>query len=270
MRERLLENWVRYNQRERLSASLCQALSALGQVVVHSTRHGPMEFGKDVISRDATGTFHAYQLKGNPGGRLTIGQWHEILPQINALMMQPVEPPISTVPTLSTPYLVTNGEVDEEVHAAIRGINGLAAAQRPTLHLIARGQLIGDYLLPIANELWPPSTDVDGRVLGCWSLNGRDFFPPASFHEMLLSALPFDAPPGSATTMSRALFGAAIVNEICLRRYVEAENHVATILGRALFLAAAYSLIEKSALPPPSFKPFMELMWASITEEFIL
>jgi hypothetical protein len=248
----------------------CQALSARDHTVIHSTRHGPMEFGKDIISRDQAGTYHAFQLKGNPGTRLTIGQWNEILPQIHALMHQPVEPPLSPTAVLATPYLVTNGEVDEEVQTAIRGLNAVALAQqRPAPQLINRGALLGEWIGPIANDIWPSSTDIDRNILTCWSLEGADYFPPEPFHQMILTALPFNDPPKSVTRLARALYGAAIINEICLRRYVEANNCVSTIFGRALFLAAAHSLIEKAGVEASSFQSLREIVWASVADDYI-
>jgi hypothetical protein len=201
---------------------------------------------------------------------LGIGQWNEILPQINALMLQPVEPPLAPVAVVARPYLVTNGEVDEEVHAAIRGVNALARAQgRPSLGMISRGALIGEWIGPIANDVWPSSTDVDRYILECWGLDGRDFIPAESLHKMIMAALPFGDPPKTAATLARTLFGAAIINEMCLRRYVESGNHVSTILGRGLFLAAAYSLIERAGFQPAAFQSLRELFWASIGDDYV-
>jgi hypothetical protein len=185
-------------------------------------------------------------------------------------MQQPVEPPLSSSAILATPYLVTNGEVDEEVQVAIRGLNAFAASQqRPTLQLITRGALLKDWIGPIANEVWPSATDVDRHILQCWGLDGGDFLPPERFHEMILAALQFDDPPRSVATLSRTLYGAAIINEICLRRYVEANNYVSAMFGRVLFLAAAYALIEKSGLAPASFQPLRETIWRSLADDYV-
>ena len=269
MRERLLENWLDRSNERGYQPVFCQALSARGFSVVHSTRHTSMELGKDVIARDSKGKFHAFQLKGNPGSRLTMSQWQAILPQINALMLQPIEPPISDRAELAVPYLVTNGQVDEDVHAAIRALGTLAQQDgREALRLISRGNLLDDFIRPIADETWPPSTEVDGHILTCWQLDGADYFSTAQFHQMLLQALPFTKTPRSNVTLERALFGAAIINEICLRRYQESENFLAVLFGRALFLAASYSLIERARLKPSAFAAVRELTWTSMSEEF--
>jgi len=266
LRERLIENWLdRVNERG-YQPVFCQALSAQGYTVVHSTRHGPMEFGKDVVARAVDGTYHAYQLKGNPGTRLTIGQWNaEILPQINALMHQPVEPPLSPTAVTAVPYLVTNGEVDEEVHAAIRGINSLASQTgRHELRLISRGELLGTFMSPIANNLWPQTTDIDHHILSCWSLDGADFLPAETFHHVILDALPFGDTPKTTQVLLRAIFAGAVIHELCLRRYAEAENHVSLLLGRAQFLAAAYSLAMKAGLSPDAISGLQRIYWSAM------
>ena len=90
--------------------------------VLHSTRHSPIEFGKDVISLDPDGTPCAFQLKGNPGGRLTLTQFREIEAQLIQLVTQAIAYP--GVPDIRhQSYLVTNGLVEEEVQRAIRDLN---------------------------------------------------------------------------------------------------------------------------------------------------
>lgn len=271
MRGRLLESWLDKANERGYQPVLCQALAERGHTVLHSTRHGPMEFGKDIISRDQAGNVYAFQLKGNPGARLGIGQFNrEILPQMYALMQLPVEPPLTEHPVLPRPCLVTNGEVDEEVHAAIRALNGRAKAEkRPELQLITRGQLLGDYLLPVAERMWPTSTEFDAKLLSCWAVEGRDYFDANLFSQMLRSLLPFDEPPRSPGTMERSLLGAAIANEICLRRYVEADNHVAVLFGRALFQSAGYSLLHKAGLQSKECPQVRALSWRALGDGLI-
>lgn len=57
-------------------------LSAEGHRILHSTRHSSIELGKDVVTTDKDGVPCAYQLKGNPGGRLTLQEFRGIEPQL--------------------------------------------------------------------------------------------------------------------------------------------------------------------------------------------
>lgn len=271
MRERLIESWLDKANEKGYQPVFCQALAARGFSVVHSTRHGPMEFGKDIVARGSDGQYHAFQLKGNPGTRLSIGQWNaEILPQMHALMRVPIQPPLCTVSCLAVPYLVTNGEVDEEVHAAIRAVNDIARLEsRPELRLIARGDLLSDYIAPIANTIWPQNIDVDQHILACWALDGRDYISAEQYHRVLMCALPFDNTPKSAGPLFRAIYGAAIIHEMCLRRYVEAQNHISVVLGRAQFLAAAYALLVKAGIDHESIADLRRLYWSSMADDIV-
>jgi hypothetical protein len=97
-------------------------LLAEGHTVLHSTRHAPLEFGKDVISIGPDGIPCAFQLKGNPGTRLTLVQLRDIKGQLLELVTQPIVLP--GVPAgRHRCYLVTNGETEEEVHRSLDDIN---------------------------------------------------------------------------------------------------------------------------------------------------
>jgi hypothetical protein len=136
--ERLIESWLDSASERSYQAPFCQMLAGEGHLVVHSTRHAQIEFGKDVISIAPDGTPCAFQLKGNPGGRLTLGQLREIKPQLLELVTQPIVHPGVPEAARHRCYLVTNGEADE------RNYVGLDLA-RIELNLAA----------------WPPSGDGD-------------------------------------------------------------------------------------------------------------
>src|SRR5689334_5612336 len=100
-------------------------LISQGHEIVHSTRHGILEFGKDLITRDASGTLCAYQLKGHPGGRLTKSGLAEILGQVRELLVYRIVHPSVSPGTRHRAFLVTNGEIEEE---AQRGLEDLKRA----------------------------------------------------------------------------------------------------------------------------------------------
>ncbi len=122
MYERLLEGWLDSASERSYQGPFCQVLAAQGYAVLHSTRHAPIEFGKDVIAVAPDGVPCAYQLKGNPGSRLTHAQYREIAPQLFELATQSIVFP-GRPPGPHRSYLVTNGNVDEEVQRAIDDMN---------------------------------------------------------------------------------------------------------------------------------------------------
>jgi len=115
--ERLIESWLDNASERTYQAPFCQMLAAQGYTVMHSTRHSPIEFGKDVIAKAPDGTLCAYQLKGNPGARLTLTQMRDIQGQLLQLVSQPIKYPGLRTHSHKS-YLVTNGEVDEEAQTS--------------------------------------------------------------------------------------------------------------------------------------------------------
>jgi hypothetical protein len=121
--ERLIESWLDSASERSYQAPFCQMLAAEGHLVVHSTRHSQIEFGKDIISIDSEGVPCAFQLKGNPGERLTLNQLRDIKGQLLELVTQGIVHPGVAKGSRHRCYLVTNGETDEEVHRSLDDIN---------------------------------------------------------------------------------------------------------------------------------------------------
>jgi hypothetical protein len=147
--------------------------------------------GKDVIAIAPGGKLFAYQLKGNPGGRLTISQWQDLIPQINTLVYQPVSHPAVRRGALHVPVLVTNGEIHEDVYAAIAAYNTAVQASVPRaepLETISRGALL-KMLIDSADTLWPAGVQAQRNILNVFSAAGDDELPTEEFIQILTAVL---------------------------------------------------------------------------------
>lgn len=179
MLERLLEHWLDSVNERTYQSAFCQLLAAQGYKILHSTRHMPLEFGKEVIALGHDGIPCAYQLKGNPGGRLTLAQYREIAPQLNELVTQAiVYPGIPNLPHRS--YLVTNGLVEEEVQRAIDDYNRrllqLSIPEDQHLRIISRGDLLAQ-LIQYGSAIWPVEISPLNSLLELLVCEGREIFP---------------------------------------------------------------------------------------------
>src|SRR5882762_3163715 len=92
-REKLIEIWLDSATERQYQFAFRNALLSAGYTILHDTSHTALELGKDILALAPDGALHAYQLKGNPGSRLTISQWHSLILQINTLVYQPVSHP---------------------------------------------------------------------------------------------------------------------------------------------------------------------------------
>lgn len=117
MLEKLIEGWLDKINERGYQPAFCTALAAQGFTILHNTRHSPMELGKDVVARAANGQVNLYQLKGDPGGRMTGNEFRALIPQLDQLMTLAwnAAAPLNS----EIPFLVTNGYVEEEARIAI-------------------------------------------------------------------------------------------------------------------------------------------------------
>lgn len=72
MIEKLLENWLDSASERSYQPVFVQMLVADGYRVLHSSRHCLLEYGKDILAIAPDGVGCAFQLKGDPKGRMKV------------------------------------------------------------------------------------------------------------------------------------------------------------------------------------------------------
>ena len=141
MLEKIIENWLDKATERSFQQPFCYMLSAEGHTIIHSTRHSATELGKDIITIDGDGTLCAFQLKT---GNISLAKWqNEVSRQIDSLVVgKIVHPSIETLEHHKS-YLVTNGNIAEEVSFDIKGRNETWTNQNQSylrLRTIDRGE----------------------------------------------------------------------------------------------------------------------------------
>lgn len=249
MLERLLESWLDNASERSYQVAFCQLLAAEGHRVVHSTRHHPIEFGKDIISVAPDGVPCAYQLKGNPGGRLTLEEFRQIQPQLWQLATQSITFPGVPRKTHRS-YLVTNGYVEEDVQKSLSEINcQLAHGRRPhpRIELITRGDLLLS-CTKLGSSLWPSGREDVDRLLRFLVHDGHDLLPLAELHKLLSKALYLDEDIPKVPTRAegrRVATSTAILLSTALREFSRVGNHFAAISGWTLYCAYVIAMCER-------------------------
>jgi hypothetical protein len=225
--ERLAESWLDSQTERRYQPAFIQLLISEGWKVLHNTRHSPIEFGKDVLARSSMGELYAFQLKGNPGSRLTKSQAQEIAPQILELIETPVSALHRTTSEQHVAVLVTNGEVDEEAQLLLRELaertkNPLSSASR--FELWSRGNLLGR-LVPKAAAIWPSSLEGTRKLLQLYAATGFEIPDPVEIGEVLTLAI--GRPSGSMSSAERTskLTSLLLLGEILKAPWYGTRNH---------------------------------------------
>jgi hypothetical protein len=239
--ERLIEYWLDSVNERSYQAAFLQMLAGEGHTILHSTRHMSIEFGKDVITIDSSGVPCAFQLKGNPGGRLTLSQFQQLMPQVTALVEQRIVYP--GIPAIAHRcYLVTNGQIEEEVHRAVEDLNhgyesrGFHTNTR--LQLVSRGTLLA-WGIKHANNFWSSSFGIEESLIKFFNDDGKGAAPLELLSKGLdeiLCLTEGDSLP--ATELARRKISASLYVAFSMKNYVSSKNHTAAAGAQAMLFAA--------------------------------
>lgn len=246
MIEKLLENWLDSASERSYQAVFVQMLAAKGYRVVHSTRHTALEYGKDILAIDQFGKGCAYQLKGNPGGKLGLSQFREeIQPQLVQLMSQKIVFPGFP----NEPYnlfLVSNGYFEEEVHRAIDDLNRMAC-YHSKVSLISRGDLL-TCCKEYGTLLWPSELKDSRTLLELYLSDKNDLIPEKKLSELITKILAIESIQSRFSSKAeyyRAITSAALLTGIATSGFAEAENHFAVISAWTLFTVSIIAAGKK-------------------------
>ncbi len=250
MLERIVENWLDSASERSYQNVFCQMLIAQGYTILHNTRHSPLEMGKDVIARDPQGQLVAYQLKGNPGNRLTLRQYRDIQNQIIQLVTQPVSHP-NVQNEVHHSYLVTNGEIDEEAQLAIaQQTEGFRQSgyTEPDVRTISRGQML-TWANELGQSLWPSELSDINTLLELLIYDGKDFFPIDKADSLFKNLLNLsNSDDITNPEIIRRISSCAILTGIILKNFYKEENHFAIFSCWLLYYSYVISTTEKHNL----------------------
>jgi hypothetical protein len=264
--ERVIENWLDSTTEREYEGAFCQVLIAVGHRIIHRSKHGPTELGKDLITIDRDGIVHAYQLKT---GTIDQRTWRDIRGEVEELVELPIQHPSVPEETAFRPCLVTNGSISEPVRLDINARNAAWNQRRyPSLELIQRDDLLRCFL-DLQGRFLPSAPGDFEKFLHLYLADKKDFLDKQEFAEFLESFLPFKEEFKRAEI--RRLFGAtAILANYVLSRFQSAGNHLATAEGWMLVLAHLLKIAERVRLYEPVWLPCLEIIvssWEAAVDE---
>lgn len=244
----LVENWLDSASERSYQIPFCQMLIAKGHRILHSTRHHPIELGKDVNTRHEDGTFYAFQLKGDPGGRMTLSDYREIEPQLRELVTLPIDNVSYEPNTWHRAFLVTNGVIEEDVRLAIERLNHGFQLQglRGRLEFQQRGDLLRD-AVDLGSALWPSEIQHTKGILEFLVRDGTETLDLAAFDALIRALLGLDSatPLLNRRELERRVTSAALLTQIALARFAARSNHWAVLQAWVVLSAYIIAAREK-------------------------
>ena len=268
MLERIIENWLDKATERSFQQPFCYMLSAEGHTIIHSTRHSATELGKDIITIDPDGIPCAFQLKT---GNISLAKWqNEVSRQIDDLVV--VKIPHSSVnsPNHHRSYLVTNGNIVEEVSIAVKGRNETWANQNQSylnLKTIVRGELFTK-AKELGTDLWPSELTETKILLEMFLENGKGVLPKEKLASLFEATVPLklldNEKPPSKNLCVRSIASAGLLCAIVTSNYSNQNNHVAEIEAWTLYIAYVLAAAERWGLSAKTYKNELKIAKDSI------
>jgi hypothetical protein len=249
VRERLLEDWLGKIGERGFEVPFSQVLVTKGHKVLRMG-HSPIEHGKDIITRDAQGRLHAFQLKQ---GSLGLKEWERIRPQVVALVESAVDHP-NVGSERCQPWLVISGEYSAPVLSRISADNKSWKRRRfPGLKVIAGKELLADFSA-LSSDFWPVKLPEIQSFIELYQQGGTALIDKPGYARFCLGLI---RGGGSVKTeVARRISALNIFVSYLLSKAYASDNHWAVVEGWTIacshiaWAAAKYRLPKKHWVGP--------------------
>ncbi len=247
MIERIIENWLINVNEKSFQTPFCQLLISEGYTVVHLSRHGPFEEGKDILAIDPDGIPCAFQLKGSNGRKISQTEWGKYVEQVVRLVEIPIEHPSIDKTLKRNVFFVLNGELEEEVRVEITKRNtDWKSRNCPELDTILLGELTKRFS-KMYTEIWPLNLSSEKDLLELYLNEGLGYLDKNKFSKFFEKFI-IENKRSKKLEIQRLLAGSSLYCSIALTPFVKTQNHIALIEGWIIFLAFLISVIEENDL----------------------
>jgi len=262
--ERVVEDWLHNVNELGYEDSFAHALISEGHTIVHKQQHGQLELGKDLITQDSAGVYHAYQLKG---GNIAQAKWSELVSQIEMTVTSPIFHPNVPADAHFIPHLVTNGTLSDPVRTDIVNRNRRWKAQfNRELQVTLYDDLL-DKFLKIPSSFLPTKPRDFQLFLTLYLADKHEPLKCEQFSQFLLSLTP-EAPVKTAE-LRRWLAATTIVADYFISEYEKVENHFSAAQAWSLLLFHLLRVCEPHA-ESADWKQTIDLIISSIEKNIRL
>jgi hypothetical protein len=237
-----------------------------GHTILHVSKHGQMEQGKDIIAIGPDGVPCAYQLKA---GNINLEAWREIEAQIHELVELPIAHPSIDKATPFRAYLVTNGDMEDTVRRLIDDRNGSWRTKGlPTVNIIAKGELLRKFV-DVYESLLPETPESLRDFLELYLADGRDFVNKDRWALFCDTLLLEDSSPVAydVNKLRRRIATAAVITQSLLAPFEREKNHVAILESWVMFCGYVLALADRAGIPDKLWRPTYDIVIQRISEE---
>jgi len=268
MIERAIENWLTSTNERNYQTPFCQVLLSKGHRIIYVSSHRPMEQGKDIITVDKHGECCAYQLKT---GGIDLKKWREILGEVKELMELPIVHPSVDKSKIHKSFLVTNGEIIDEVRIQIDQINeDNKRKDRKYSYLdVINGKTLLKEFIDAQGEFIPKELEDFDLFLELFLADGTDFLPKEKYFEFLNKTIFGDVHRQKANAKN-AISSSTILVAYSLNPYQLKNNYYALFEAWTCLAGSIVRYAQKSGLEKEDWLDSYDLAFSEIIRSLSL
>ncbi len=257
---RIIENWLISTNEIFIRTAFCQLLLNEGHNVKNI--HGSLEHGKDIISIDSDGDYHAYQLKK---GDIDTNAWRKIKTQIDELVEYPIDYVGFDSGKSHTPYLVISGNINAIANNSIRLYNeSKLRNNHPALEIIDKNELLERFTESQVKFI-PKEFDDFYTFLDLLTIDGSNFLPKEQFLGFLDNLI-FNEIPDYFNDKLNAISSSLILVSYLLERFQQSKNYYALFEAWIILAGCIIRFGKKANLSNENFKSSIELVTANVID----
>lgn len=267
MQTRLVENWLTSVKELSYTVPFAQLLTQQGLKVIHLSKGGAVEEGKDIIAVDKKGEVHCYQLKC---GNINTAQWRAIKSELDELVeIPPKHPSLPTKVDKWHSYLVTNGTLG---NSAARTIHDWAEVIKGRGHTEFKTILLHDLVTDFTDfygSFFPDTPEDLHTFLTLYNEYGDNTLDSSAFKLFFESYfLTIEHSTRSKAKRLEALNASIILCSYVLTNKSAEDNHLEAIKAWLLLLFTILHFAEKFGISDKAFRITEQLILDAVEIEF--
>jgi hypothetical protein len=255
--ERVIEDWLIRADERSYQASFVSLLIRSGHKIKYVSKHGMLEFGKDIVSISPAGELSAYQLKA---GNINLAVWRDIKGEVFELT-DVFRTPAGRRRHPRRCFLVTTGTIDDTAREQLRDHNDENRDRGlPEIETVERDELIGSFL-EVFTEFFPTSLGSFNDLVRVYLSNGTGPVDKPLFCSILRAIVP--GRKGKAAAL-RTLSSLIVAAEFASTPFRLDENHISAMDVWILATCRIVSLARRFNLKAGQWVPWLELCYDAI------
>jgi hypothetical protein len=262
MHVKLVEEWLtKAGERGGFDQAFAQLLTSQGHEVLWQG-HSRIEFGKDIVTVDSEGLFHAYQIKDED---LTLSEIRKHDSQVTDLVEVPIQHPRVPPGTSHIPHLITSGLAKEEANLKILAKNQAWKTRGyRELEIVDRASLVPRFV-QMADSFWPDRPKNIRDFFSFYLAEGKGDFDPHRFSTLLVELLPDQV--ASKSRAERVASALCIIGNYMLSAFEREKDHWSLFRGWVIIAAHVAWYAQARQLPDKHWRHAFTLARQSAVEQ---